>query len=194
MEATPRPPPRHAATGDRAATGCRAAVRERAVAGRPADGGPIGHDERRGRRVLHRRVVVGRGRGPRAPRRRAVPLAARQRAERGQSGSARPPMKPTRCWWLAIALVTLGACGQDKTTALDIKLEVTGALDQVRIDSVTLGPSAVSLTGEQTLFPAMPSRMLKSGDVLTLWFKDTTDKKTVVVTATGRLCGRDATA
>src|SRR4026209_2487034 len=101
-------------------------------------------------------------------------------------------MRRPGSWALAIALALFGACGGDKTTALDIKLDVTGAIDQVRVDSVTVGGSGLSLTGEQTLFPARPT-MLKSGDVLTLWFKDNTDGKTVVVTATGRLCGRDAT-
>jgi len=93
---------------------------------------------------------------------------------------------------LLVALAAIGSCAKDKTTALDIKLEITGALDQIRVDSVSLDGSPVSLTGEMTtLFPA-PPRILKTGDVLTVWFADSEDTKMVVVTATGRLCGRDA--
>jgi hypothetical protein len=94
---------------------------------------------------------------------------------------------------LLIALALIGSCGKDKTTALDVRLEVTGALDQIRIDTVMLGNDALDLTGEQTLFPATP-QMLKTGDVLTIWLGDSADMKGATVTATGRLCGKDATA
>ena len=36
-------------------------------------------------------------------------------------------MRRPGSWALAIALALFGACGGDKTTALDIKLDVTGA-------------------------------------------------------------------
>ena len=94
---------------------------------------------------------------------------------------------------LIVALAVLGACGKEKTTALDLQLTVTGAIDQVRIDAVTLGGAAVVLGNDETLFPASP-RTLKSGDVLTLWFADSADMQAVTVAATGRLCGKDATA
>ncbi len=95
---------------------------------------------------------------------------------------------------LLFALAVIGSCGKDKTTALDIKLEITGALDQVRIDTVSLDGIPVVLADEPTtLFPASP-RMLKTGDVLTVWFLDGEDTKMAVVSATGRLCGRDASA
>jgi hypothetical protein len=92
-----------------------------------------------------------------------------------------------------LALAMTPSCGKDRTTALDLRLDVTGAIDQVRIDAVTLDGRPVSLTGEPTLFPSTP-RTLETSDVLTIWFADTADMKTVTVTATGRLCGKDATA
>ena len=95
---------------------------------------------------------------------------------------------------LLVALVLIGACGKEKTTALDIELQVSGAIDQVRIDSVALGGRAVPLDDEQKLFPTSPQRTLKTGDVLTIWFADSADGKTVGVVAMGLLCGRDATA
>ena len=92
---------------------------------------------------------------------------------------------------LVASAVLIAGCGNEKTTALDITLDVTGALDQVRIDTVSLEGNPISLTGEQTLFPT-PARMLHDGDVVTLWFRDSEDKKKIIVTATGQLCGRDA--
>ena len=95
---------------------------------------------------------------------------------------------------LLVALAMMSACGKEKTTALDIELQVTGAIDQVRIDSVALGGSTVRLDDEQVLFPASPGKMLKTGDVLTIWFADSADRKTVGVVGMGLLCGHDATA
>ena len=92
-----------------------------------------------------------------------------------------------------MALALVGACSKDKTTALDITLEITGMIDEIRLDAVTVGGSPISLLGEQTLFPSSP-RPLKSGEVLTIWFDDSTNGQAVVVTATGLLCAKDATA
>ena len=94
---------------------------------------------------------------------------------------------------LLMALALAGSCGKDKATGLDVRLYVTGAMDQVRIDEITLDDDPVSLTGEQTLFPMSPMGMLKNGDILTIWFRDNSDGKTVFVKATGLLCGRVAT-
>ena len=66
---------------------------------------------------------------------------------------------------MLIALAAIGSCGKDQTTALDLKLQISGALDQVRIDMVSLDGNPVPLTDEPTrLFPAS-ARMLKTGDV-----------------------------
>src|SRR5436190_15568024 len=95
---------------------------------------------------------------------------------------------------LLVALALAGACGKDdKTTALDIKLTVSGNIDQVRIEQVVVGDTTVPLDSERT-FPATPGRLLKSTDDLTIWFADAEGGKTVTVTAVGRLCGKDATA
>jgi len=94
---------------------------------------------------------------------------------------------------LLLALALGGACGKDKTTALDIELaNLMGMVDQIRIEAVTLDGAPVSLTDEQKLFPGS-MRPLKNGDVLTIWFADSSDRQTAAVTATGLLCGKDAT-
>ena len=192
------PPPRRPATGRRASADARATAGGHcARSGRTTDGDGVGHDQRRRRPVLHARLVLGRGCRRRGGRRgHRGPGVARQRPDGRQPGSARPTMMRTVRWsgGLLVALMAIGSCGKDKTTALDIKLEITGAIDQVRIDTVSLDGSPVSLAGEMTtMFPA-PPRMLKTGDGLTIWFADGEDMKMVVVTATGRLCGRDASA
>jgi hypothetical protein len=92
-----------------------------------------------------------------------------------------------------LALAVLGGCAKDKTTTLNLKLVVAGALDQVRIDEVRVGAEALSQTGKQTLFPASP-RTLQTDDVIAFWFDDGDDMKSVIVSATGLLCGKDATA
>ena len=57
-----------------------------------------------------------------------------------------------------------------------------------------VGNKPVPLDSDQAMFPASP-RMVKTGDVFTIWFADSAaDAGDVVVTATGRLCGKDATA
>ena len=46
---------------------------------------------------------------------------------------------------LLIALALIGSCAKDKTTALDIELvSVTGGIDQIRIEEVTLNTVAIS--------------------------------------------------
>ena len=94
--------------------------------------------------------------------------------------------------WVVVALALASACAKDKTTALEVKLTVTGDLDQVSIDAIQLGTKTLDLTGEQTLFP-MPARKLMATETVTIWFADSADMQPVVVTATGLLCGKVAT-
>ena len=94
--------------------------------------------------------------------------------------------------WVVVALALASACAKDKTTALEVKLTVTGDLDQVSIDAIQLGTKTLDLTGEQTLFP-MPARKLMATETVTIWFADSADMQPVVVTATGLLCGKIAT-
>jgi hypothetical protein len=96
---------------------------------------------------------------------------------------------------LVLVVALAAACAKDKTTALDVKVTVTGTgdLDQLNIDAIQVGTKNLDLTGEQTKFPAM-ARKLRNNDVVTIWFADSADMQSVVVTATGLLCGKTATA
>jgi hypothetical protein len=93
--------------------------------------------------------------------------------------------------WLALVAV-VSTCSRDATTALDLRLQVTGAIDEVQIQRVEIDGGTVDLTGEQTLFPATP-RALVTGDVVTIWFGDSAGGHSIAVTAVGRACGQAVT-
>jgi hypothetical protein len=102
---------------------------------------------------------------------------------------------------LGAALIALvGSCAKDKTTVLSVKLQILeGAIDQIRIDALTVGDAPVPLAGDEKLFPASAPgggtrAKLKDGDTFAIWFSDSAaDEGPVVMTATGLLCGEDAT-
>ena len=69
---------------------------------------------------------------------------ARQRPDGGQSRRAGPEGQRTVTTARSIRRSldrarAIGSCAKDKTTALDIKLELVGDIDQVRVDGVTVG-------------------------------------------------------
>jgi hypothetical protein len=90
------------------------------------------------------------------------------------------------------ASIALVSCGSDSATALDLRLVLTGSIDQIEVRSVLVEGTALDLTGEQTLFPKTP-RMLVTGEVLTIRFAGSAGGKSVTVTAVGLRCGQAVT-
>ena len=89
--------------------------------------------------------------------------------------------------------LALASCARETATALDLELTFSGGvIDQVEIQAVTLDGVTVGLQNESTLFPT-PARVLRNGEVLTLWFAATEAGKEAMVTAVGRRCGQVVT-
>jgi hypothetical protein len=93
--------------------------------------------------------------------------------------------------WLA-ASIAVASCGSDSATALDVRVTLTGSIDQVEVRRVLVDGAALDLTGEQTLLPRTP-RMLSTGDVLTIWFADSFGGKIITVDAVGLRCAQAVT-
>jgi hypothetical protein len=87
-----------------------------------------------------------------------------------------------------LALAAFASCGREKVTALDLQIDPTGSVDQLEIKSIVLGGMPLSLGSQETFFP-MPPRLLNDRDVLTLWFLDSDDGKSVSVIVQGYRCG-----
>src|SRR6188474_1505463 len=97
--------------------------------------------------------------------------------------------RPRASKLLLLALLASWTCSRDTATALDLRLALTGDIDEVELQRVTIDGAPVDLTDEKTLFPASP-RPLKDGDVITLWFADSAGGHMIAVTAVGRRCGQ----
>jgi hypothetical protein len=93
------------------------------------------------------------------------------------------------CLAASFALVS---CGRDSGTALDVRLVLTGSIDQIEVRSLVAGGTVVNLTDERTRFPEAP-RMLVTGDVLRIWFPDSAGGKVVTISAAGLRCGEAVT-
>jgi len=86
-----------------------------------------------------------------------------------------------------VALAALASCGRDKVTALDLQMNPTGSVDQIEITSIVVGGTELPLGSQERSF-GMPPRLLTRSDVVTLWFLDSDDGKTVTVTVQGYRC------
>jgi len=99
-----------------------------------------------------------------------------------------------RCaeWLCLAASIAVVSCEGDSRTTLDVRLILTGSIDQVEVRTVLVDGTPLDLTGEQKLFPATP-RMLVTGEVLTIRFADSAGGKVVTVNAAGLQCGQAVT-